>query len=67
MATAIGSPYPADEFPLDEYLPAVQMRSETRGGCSCLLQSRCSTMDAAVAIVVVLFYEYCKLNMGVTY
>jgi len=40
MAIVIGSPVPADKYPLDEYLPAIQMRLETRRGCSCLLQSR---------------------------
>jgi len=41
MAIVVGSPVPADEFfPLNEIFPAVQMKLETRGGCSCLLRSR---------------------------
>jgi len=40
MAIVVGYPYSADYFALDVYLPAIQMRLEIRGGCSCLLQSR---------------------------
>lgn len=40
MVIVVGSPIPADEFFLDEIFPAVQMKLETRRGCSCLLWSR---------------------------